>query len=73
MKSYNLPLQYYNESTLVRLGSSIGNVLGVHKDTLNLTQQAYAKVCIKMDVCNQAFHGLYLDWHIKITRLENRP
>lgn len=55
VKFFNLPLHYYNESTLIRLGSTLGNILGVHKDTLNLTQRVFAKVCIEMDVTKPFF------------------
>lgn len=50
VKMHNLPLHYYNESALHRLGSLLGTVLSIHQSTSNLMQQAYAKVCIELDV-----------------------
>lgn len=47
MKFQNLPLHYFNETSLIRLGSLLGTVLGIHPSTLALTQQSY---CIEMDV-----------------------
>lgn len=48
VKMYNLPLYYYNETSLYKLGSLLGMVLRVHPSTLALTQQSFAKVCIEM-------------------------
>lgn len=49
VKLYNLPLQYFNEPTRIRLGSVLGNVLHICPNT-NLTQQIYAHMCIELDV-----------------------
>lgn len=50
VKMYDLPLHYYNESSLYRLGSMLGTVLRVHPTTIRLAQQGYVKVCIELDV-----------------------
>lgn len=43
-------LQFYNESALIRPGFAIGTVLRIYPTTNNLTQQEYARLCIKIDV-----------------------
>lgn len=60
VKFHNLPLHYYNESSLHRLGSTLGNVLRVHTDTLNLTQQVFAKVCIEMDITKPFVESVWI-------------
>lgn len=50
VKFHNLPLQYFNESSLIRLGSVLGTVLRICPLTMNLTQQSYARMCIEIDV-----------------------
>lgn len=52
VKLFNLPLQFYNESSLMRLGYVIGTILRVCPTTSNLTQQKYIRLCIKIDVSN---------------------
>lgn len=47
---YNLPLQYFNESALIRLGSALGTVLLICPKTADLTQQIYARMCIELEV-----------------------
>lgn len=60
VKLHILPLYYYNESTLYRLGSTIGNVLRIHPDTRNLTQQVFAKLCIEMDVTKPFLDSIWI-------------
>lgn len=48
VKFYNLPLHYYKESALHRLGSTIGTMLRVDNFTLDLMHQVYAQVCIEL-------------------------
>lgn len=50
VKFYNLPLHYYNEATLQKLGSLLEKVLRIHPSTPALTNQIFAKVCIEMDI-----------------------
>lgn len=50
VKFYNLPLHYFNEALLYKLGSLLGTVLHIHSSTLALTQQSFAKVCIEIDL-----------------------
>lgn len=50
VKFYNLPLHYYNEASLRRLGSTIENVLRVDNYTLDLRHQVYEIVCIELDI-----------------------
>lgn len=60
VKMTNLPLHYFNESSLIRLGSILGTVLGVHQSTKNLTQQKYAKVCVELDVSKPLLDKLWI-------------
>lgn len=60
VKMFNLPLHYFNESSLIRLGSILGNVLRVHPSTMNLTQQRYAKVCVELDVSKSLLEKLWI-------------
>lgn len=60
VKLHNLPLYYFNETALHRLGSLLGTVLKIHLSTINLTQQAYAKVCIEMDVSKPFLDTLWI-------------
>lgn len=60
VKMYNLPLHYFNESSITRLGSILGNVVGVHPSTKNLTQQRYAKVCVELDVSQPLLEKLWI-------------
>lgn len=60
VKMHNLPLHYFNETALHRLGSLLGTVLTIHSSTINLTQQAYAKVCIEMDVAKPFADNLWI-------------
>lgn len=50
VKFHDLPLHYYNEASLFKLGSLLGTVLQVHPSAMGLTIQSYAMVCIEMDV-----------------------
>lgn len=50
VKLFKLPLHYYNEAALQRLGSIVGTVLRVDTNTLDLVHQVYARVCIEIDV-----------------------
>lgn len=60
VKLYNLPLHYYNEAALQRLGSIIGPVLRVDTHTLDLTHQIYARVCIEIDVRHESIDKLWI-------------
>lgn len=60
VKFFNLPLHYYNTASLCRLGSLLGNVVGIHHSTLELTHQVFAKVCIEMDVTKPFLDTLWI-------------
>lgn len=60
VKFFNLPLHYYNEAALHRLGSILGTVLRVDTNTLDLVHQAYARVCIELDVTQQFQDKLWI-------------
>lgn len=60
VKFYNLPLHYYNESALQRLGSLIWTVLRADDFTLDLMHQVYARVCIEMDVTQEFENKLWI-------------
>lgn len=60
VKMFNLPLHYYNEASLYRLGSILGTVLRIHPSTHALTQQSYAKVCIELDVSKPLIDKLWI-------------
>lgn len=60
VKMCNLPLNYFNESSLHRPGSILGTVLSIHPSTIGLTQQAYAKVCIELDVSKPFLDKLWI-------------
>lgn len=60
VKMHNIPLHYFNESAVHRLGSLIGTVLSIHPSTLNLTQQAYAKVCVELDVSKPFMESVWI-------------
>lgn len=50
VKLHNLPLQYYNDTSLRCIGSVLANVLSICTNTINLTQQMYACICVELDV-----------------------
>lgn len=60
VKMYNLPLHYFNETSLIRLGSILGTVLSIHYSTITLTQQKYAKVCVELDVSKPFIEKLWI-------------
>lgn len=60
VKMSNLPLHYFNETSLIRLGSVLGTVLGVHHSTRSLTQQKFAKVCVELDVSKPLLEKLWI-------------
>lgn len=60
VKFFNLPLHYYNEASLHRLGSILGNVLRVDNNTLDLVHQVYARVCIELDVSQKFQDKLWI-------------
>lgn len=60
VKFSNLPLHYFNEASLIKLGSLLGTVLRIHPSTLALTQQSFAKVCIEMDVSKPFVDTLWI-------------
>lgn len=60
VKFYNLPLHYYNEASLVRLGSILGTVLRVDTHTLDLRHQVYARVCIELDVTQDVTDKIWI-------------
>lgn len=60
VKFYNLPLNYYNESSLHRLGSLLGTVLRVDEFTLDLMHHVYARVCIELDVTQELVDKLWV-------------
>lgn len=60
VKFYNLPLHYYNEAALYQLGSTLGTVLRVDTNTLDLVHQVYARVCIELDVSQPFLDKLWI-------------
>lgn len=60
VKFYNLPLHYYNEAALYRLGSTLGTVLRVDTNTLDLMHQVYARICIELDVTQEFTKQLWI-------------
>lgn len=60
MKFFNLPLDYYNEVALHKLGSLLGNLLCIHHSTLGLMNQISAKACIEMDVSKLFLDKLWI-------------
>lgn len=60
VKFYDVPLHYYNVAALHILGSLLGNVVGIHPSTLELTQQVFAKVCNEMDVTKPFLDTLWI-------------
>lgn len=60
VKLHNLPLQYYNETSLHRIGSVIGTVLRICPRTLDFTQQMYARVCIELDVSKPLLEKIFI-------------
>lgn len=60
VKMFNLPLHYYNDASLHRLGSILGTVLRIHPSTHGLTQQSYAKICIELDVSKPLIDKLWI-------------
>lgn len=60
VKFYNLPLHYYNEASLHRLGSTLGTVLRIHNSTLDLSNQVFARVCIELDVTKPFLDKLWI-------------
>lgn len=60
VKFYNLRLQFYNESSLIRIGSAVGSVLAICPNTINLTQQVYARMCIELDVSKPLLESLFM-------------
>lgn len=60
VKMTNLHLHYFNETSLIRLGSVLGTVLGVHHSTRNITQQKYAKVCVEVDVSKPLLDNIWI-------------
>lgn len=60
VKLYNLPLHYFDEASLVWLGSLLSTVLHIHPSTLALTSQQYAKICVEMDVSKPFLKNLWI-------------
>lgn len=60
VKFYNLPLHYYNESSLRMLGSLIGTILRIDTHTLDLRHQVYSRVCIEIDVTQKLEEQLWI-------------
>lgn len=60
VKLHDLPLQYYNESSLRRICSALGNVLHICLGTITLTQQRYARVCVELDVAKPMLDSIFV-------------
>lgn len=60
VKMSNLPLHYFNESALHRLGSLLGTILKIPSSTVNLRQHSYAKACSEMDVSKPFVESLWI-------------
>lgn len=50
VKLHDLPLQFYNESSLHCIGSVLGNVIRICPKIINLIQQWYARIYVELDV-----------------------
>lgn len=46
----DLPIEYYNNQALLKLGNLVGKALYVDKTTLNASRGKYAQVCVKIDL-----------------------
>lgn len=67
VRLHNLPLQFYNDTSLRRIESVLGNVLKICPDTVNLTQQMYARICVELDVSKPMLDTIFVgtskeDW-----------
>lgn len=60
VKLRDLPLQYYNTSSLYHIGSVLGTVLSICSSTLNLTHQMYARICVELDVSKPMLDTVFL-------------
>lgn len=60
VKNFNLPLQYFNESALVRMGSVLDTILRICPNMCNLSQQIYARMCIEIDVSKPLMESFFV-------------
>ncbi|XP_012842438.1 PREDICTED: uncharacterized protein LOC105962671 [Erythranthe guttata] len=56
-----LPIQYFNISSLERIGACLGTVLSADDRTLGFTHQMYARVCIEIDVSQPFPQEIWID------------
>lgn len=45
-----LPIEYYNNQALMKLGALVGKALFVDNTTLNASRGKYARVCVELDL-----------------------
>lgn len=60
VKFYNLPLQFFNESALIRMGSPLSTVLHIFPNTVNLSQHIDARMCIEIDVSKPLLTSFFM-------------
>lgn len=60
VKFFNLPLQYFNESALVRMGSVLDTILRICPNKCNISQQIYARMCIEIDVSKPLMESFFV-------------
>lgn len=69
VRFHHPPLQYYNQTSLHRLGM----ILRFDTSTFDLTQKMYARVCIEIDILKPLLNSLWMGIskeHIQLQKLD---
>ncbi|KAF7832197.1 reverse transcriptase [Senna tora] len=50
MKIQNLPIEYFNQAILCRIGNAVGTFVGIDESTHNISAARFARICVFLDL-----------------------
>ncbi|XP_020684494.1 uncharacterized protein LOC110101071, partial [Dendrobium catenatum] len=56
-----LPLQYWDQETLIRIASMIGEPMWIDAQTGRIGRREYARVCVKLDLARKLQSGIWIN------------
>ncbi|KAF7845606.1 uncharacterized protein G2W53_002511 [Senna tora] len=70
VKLHGLPLEFYNQLILVKIGNSMGEFIGIDEATFKISKARYARICVFQDLIKPLKNSINIDGYHQLVEYE---